>query len=326
MLKDMVGMKAIAWFRLVFKLRGSVIPAILTQVLLCAAFGCLVAYIHQRGGRVSYPALAGVIPSIVVGLLLVFRTNTAYERYWEGRKLWGSIVNLSRNLGREIWLGVTAPTAAAQVEKIATLRLLAAFAIATKLFLRHQAPNAELQPLLPDWQYAQLHTVEHPPLRLALWLESYLQSQYRQGQITMLQLTRAEALIEKLVDALGGCERILKTPMPLAYAIHLKQLLLLYCLLLPFGFVEQLGWWTGIVVGIISFTLFGVEAIGIEIENPFGCDPNDLPLNAICQTIQRNLEELMAAQGMPSPPNATPELEDLLESTLSSHQPKGGSD
>jgi ion channel-forming bestrophin family protein len=287
-------MKAVTWFRLVFKLRGSVIPSILLQVLFCAGFGCLVAYIHLHGGKVSYPMLGSVIPSIVVGLLLVFRTNTAYERYWEGRKLWGSMVNLSRNLGREIWLGIATPTPAARAEKVAVLRLLVAFAVSTKLFLRSQPPNAELQPLLPDWQFAQLQTVEHPPLRVTLWLEDYLQTQYRQQQITMLQLNRAEELIEKLVDALGGCERILKTPMPLAYAIHLKQLLLLYCLLLPFGLVEQLGWWTGIIVAIISFTLFGVEAIGIEIENPFGCDPNDLPLNAICQTIQRNLEELMA--------------------------------
>jgi ion channel-forming bestrophin family protein len=288
-------MAAVDWFKLVFQYRGSVIPSITPQVLLCAGFGYLVSFLHSKGLNVSYPMLGSVIPSIVVGLLLVFRTNTAYERYWEGRKLWGSMVNLCRNLGREIWLGVPAPNPALQAEKMATLRLLIAFAFTTKLFLRQQAPNAELQPLVSPWQYQQLQTLDHPPLRITLWLENYIQVQYRQQRLSMLQLNRAEELLEKLVDALGGCERILKTPMPLAYAIHLKQLLLLYCLLLPFGLVAQLGWWTGVIVAIISFTLFGVEAIGIEIENPFGCDPNDLPLNAICQTIQRNLEDLMAA-------------------------------
>ena len=92
---------------------------------------------------------------------------------------------------------------------------------------------------------------------------------------------------------MGGCERILKTPMPLAYAIHLKQLLLIYCLLLPFQMVDKLGFWTGAIVALISFTLFGIEEIGLEIENPFGYDANDLPLDAICNTMKRNIEDLI---------------------------------
>jgi putative membrane protein len=102
-----------------------------------------------------------------------------------------------------------------------------------------------------------------------------------------------QELLNEMVNAMGGCERILKTPMPLAYAIHLKQLLLLYCLTLPFQFVSELSWWTGAIVALISFTLFGIEEIGIEIENPFGRDPNDLPLDTICQTMLRNIEDLM---------------------------------
>jgi putative membrane protein len=81
--------------------------------------------------------------------------------------------------------------------------------------------------------------------------------------------------------------------MPLAYAIHLKQLLLIYCLLLPFQLVSNLGWWTGVIVALISFTLFGIEEIGIEIEDPFGHDKNDLPLDAICSTMLRNIEDLI---------------------------------
>jgi ion channel-forming bestrophin family protein len=98
-----------------------------------------------------------------------------------------------------------------------------------------------------------------------------------------------------MVDSLGGCERILKTPIPLAYAIHLKQLLLIYCFTLPFQFVNQLEWWTAAVVILVSFTLFGIEAIGLEIENPFGNDPNDLPLDAICANIASNIDALIQA-------------------------------
>jgi len=97
-----------------------------------------------------------------------------------------------------------------------------------------------------------------------------------------------------MIEALSGCERILRTPMPLAYAIHLKQLLLLYSLALPFQMVKDLGWGTAPVVALISFTLFGIEEIGIEIENPFGHDANDLPLDNICATIQRNIEDLIS--------------------------------
>jgi putative membrane protein len=297
-----------SWFRLIFKLRGSVIPAILPQVLLCSGFGCLISYLHRQGWNLSYPLLGNVVPSIVVGLLLVFRTNTAYDRFWEGRKLWGSMVNATRNLSRQIWFGVEAQSPDSQAEKAAILRLLAAFVVATKLHLRQQPPNQELEPLIAPHLLTELETASHPPLRLVVWVEDYLQTQHRLGKLPVVQLIHLDELLEKLVEAVGGCERILKTPIPLAYAIHLKQLLLLYCLLLPFGIVDQTNWWTGLIVGLIAFTLFGVEAIGIEIENPFGCDLNDLPLNAICLTIQRNIEDLIAGTPAPSSFNPTAEI------------------
>jgi putative membrane protein len=103
-----------------------------------------------------------------------------------------------------------------------------------------------------------------------------------------------QELLNILVDNLGACERILKTPMPLAYAIHLKQLLFLYCFLLPFQIVESLGWWTGLISALVSFTLFGIEAIGLEIENPFGYDENDLPLDTICKTMKRNIDDIIS--------------------------------
>lgn len=103
-------------------------------------------------------------------------------------------------------------------------------------------------------------------------------------------------MLNGLVDYLGGCERILKTPIPLAYAIHLKQLLLIYCLTLPFQFVSQLEWWTAPIVALMGFTLFGIEEIGIEIENPFGRDANDLPLDQICETMKRNIDDLITLE------------------------------
>ena len=281
------------WFRLALRLKGSVIPSILSRVLGCGLFGVFISLVYSFKLPVSQPIFGTVIPSIVLGLLLVFRTNTAYERFWEGRKLWGGLVNNTRNLARQIWVDIAEVKPEDRTKKISALRLLVAFAVATKLHLRSEPVNTELEGLLSSSQYFKLKTMNHPPLEIAFWIGDYLQQQSQRQTLNHYQLPTLQGLLNNLVDILGGCERILKTPIPLAYAIHLKQLLLLYCLLLPFQFVGQLGWWTGPMVALVSFTLFGIEEIGIEIENPFGYDTNDLPLDAICATMRRNIEDLI---------------------------------
>jgi ion channel-forming bestrophin family protein len=281
------------WFKMTFQLRGSVLAAIYKQVLWCGFFGFIISLLYYFKLPVSEPILGSVIPSIVLGLLLVFRTNTAYERFWEGRKCWGSMVNNVRNLARQIWVSVDEIEAKDKNEKIAVLNLLVAFSVATKLHLRGETVNPELEELMSFSKYRKLTSMNHPPLEIAFWIGDYLQKQYQRNCINSYQLSAMQHLLDSLVDNLGACERILRTPMPLAYAIHLKQLLLLYCMLLPFQIVKDLEWWTGFVAALISFTLFGIEAIGLEIENPFGYDENDLPLDAICNTMKRNIDDLI---------------------------------
>lgn len=281
------------WFKIALQFKGSVIPAIYNRVLLCGLFGVFISLLHYFNLPVSYPIFENVIPSIVLGLLLVFRTNTAYERFWEGRKSWGSLVNNVRNLARQIWVVIAEQTQEDRTEKIWTLRLLVAFAVATKLHLRGESVNSELQELMSPNRFFKLKSMNNPPLEVAFWIGDYLQQQYNRDRQSDYQLVAMQHLLNNLVDNLGACERILKTPMPLAYTIHLKQLLLIYCLLLPFQMVAQLGFWTGAIVALISFTLFGIEEIGLEIENPFGYDANDLPLDAICNTMKRNIEDLI---------------------------------
>ncbi len=280
------------WFRVALQIKGSVIPAIFNRVLLCGLFGVFISLLYYFKLPVSQPILESVIPSIVLGLLLVFRTNTAYDRYWEGRKCWGSLINNVRNLARQIWINVEENVLEDKENKILSMRLLVAFAVAAKLHLRSEPINRELEELMTVAKYFKLKTMNNPPLEVAFWIGDYLQQQYKNGLLNIHHLVAMQDLLNKMVNDLGGCERILKTPMPLAYAIHLKQLLLIYCLLLPFQLVNTLGWWTGAIVGLISFTLLGIEEIGIEIENPFGYDPNDLPLDAICNTMLRNIEDL----------------------------------
>ncbi|MBD1844112.1 hypothetical protein H6F89_12005 [Cyanobacteria bacterium FACHB-63] len=280
------------WLRTALQIKGSVLLQVLPRSLFCGAFGLVITIAFVHGQPVSLPALASLIPNIVLGLLLVFRTNTAYERFWEGRKAWGKVVNDTRNLARQIWVAISEVTDSDRAGKIAALHLLVAFSVAMKCHLRQEPVGVEIKPLVQPAQFARLQGIQNPSLSVAFWIADYLQLQYQRDRVRIHQLTEMQRLLDGLVDCLGACERILKTPMPIAYAIHLKQLILLYCLSLPFQMVGSLGWWTPPVVMLISFTLFGIEAIGIEIENPFGRDPNDLPLDAICETLLENIQDL----------------------------------
>lgn len=295
---DNIKMKFITkrrpWFKTTFKLRGSVVPAIVERSLLCGAFGFFISILYYYNFPVSQPILGSIIPSIVLGLLLVFRTNTAYERFWEGRRWWGILITTIRNLTWQIWVNVDEIEPGDRQRKIDALRLLSAFAIAEKLYLRSEPIDDRLSVLLSPEQLAILHKKQNKPLEIASWLGNYLKQEYKQNRLPLYQLTAIQGLVNTLMETVGNCERILKTPMPLAYSIHLKQLVLIYCLMLPFQLVKDLNWWTGVFVTLIAFALFGIEEIGIEIENPFGYDANDLPLDAMCDSIQRNIEDFVA--------------------------------
>jgi ion channel-forming bestrophin family protein len=284
------------WFKIVLRIQGSVIPTILSRVLWCGAFGFFISVLGFYQIPVGAKALGGVVPSIVLGLLLVFRTNTAYERFWEGRKAWGTIVNNIRNLSRLIWVAIAEIEPIHRQEKEQILKLLVAFSIATKLHLRSQPVDDRLAELVSPLQFDKLQAINNPPLEIVFWISDYLQAKQEQGQISLYQMNELQNILNNLVDTLGACERILRTPMPLAYAIHLKQLLSIYCFLLPFQVVDELRWWTAPAVALVGFTLFGIEAIGVEIENPFGTDPNDLPLDTICNTIGRNIDDLIGIE------------------------------
>jgi ion channel-forming bestrophin family protein len=285
-----------SWFQAVLQLRGSILPAIFPRVLLCSGLGFFISLIYYYGYSLPESIFGSVITNVaynlVLGLLVVFRTNTAYDRYWEGRKTWGGIIINSLNLGRKIWLAVKETNPQDREDKKAALKLLGAFAIATKLHLRHLPINSELEPLLTPSQYLQLKEVKNPPLKIALWIGDYLQQQQIHNRLSMDQLLAMNTSLDGMVEALMGCERILTTPIPLAYAIYLKRVLLIYCFVLPLQLVHDLHWWTGLIVALISFILLGIEEIGNQIEDPFGNDPNDLPLDQICTNLINNLADL----------------------------------
>lgn len=285
-------------FKSVLQIQGSVLPKILPRIVLFSvlSLGMVVTYkIGLWHGSENLRALTNnVACNFVLGLLLVFRTNTAYERYWDGRKAWGTLVITSRNLAREIQIGIAAPTAMAKAEKERALKQLMSFAVATKCLLRKESAVKELQSLLNAADLAQIEKAERPPQLVTFWLSHYFQQQFVKGVIDANQRMTMNNHIDGLVEALSGCERIIKTPMPFSYKIYLKRLTLLYCLILPWGLVGQLGWWTPGAIALVSFVLLGVEEIGNEIEDPFGYGFNDINLEAICDSLRQDIQTTLA--------------------------------
>jgi putative membrane protein len=282
------------WFQTALTVRGSVLPIILPRIVLFGGIGGLVSLMDYFGLPFYSKGLGdltnNVACNLVLGLLLVFRTNTAYERFWEGRRAWGMLVVNIRNLAREIQVGIAEPDAVSREDKQKVLNWLGVFAIATKLHLRQQSINDELDPLTGTEVRSHLDQSHNPPLELLLFISDYLQQQCQQQRLDSSQRYLLTELLNNLVEGVTNCERILTTPMPIAYSVYLKRLIIIYCGLLPFSLVDELHWWTGPIVATISFVLLGIEEIGNEIEDPFGTDPNDLPLDDICKAVLDSVE------------------------------------
>lgn len=281
------------WFATVLQIKASVLGATVPRVAFFVIFSLGVTYCHSLGYFVKSEVLNSLISNfacnLVLGLLLVFRTNTAYDRYWEGRKSWGIFTIGIRNLAREIKVGIREPTREAKLEKQQIFRLLIAYVIATKQHLRDQFIPSEFDDLLTDEQIQQLKDF-HSPLLIITWISHYLHQQFEQGKfIDSLHFQMMINILNEIISALTACERIRNTTIPPAYVIYLRRLLLIYCLALPFSFVQNLGWWTPLVTGILSFILLGVEEIGAQIDDPFGYDPNDLPIEQICENLRDNV-------------------------------------
>ena len=286
--------KKFNWLGIIFHLRESVVPVIWRRVLGVMLFAVIINLAYHQGWPVSYNFTYNLIPSIVLGLLLVFRTNTAYSRFWEGCRAWGTLKIYSRILARDISTIIPVNSPQEQQEKIYYIQLVPVMMSSIRTHLRNESLDQRGQLILQQGHLEELATVQHRPLRIINWFSSYFYRNYQQGKISDKLFTEFGSTLNSIVQALGGCERILNTPMPKAYNIHLKHLLVIYCLGLPIQLVAQLHWWIIPIAGITSFALLGIEAIGLEIEDPFGYDPNDLPLDSYCQKIYDEVDELLA--------------------------------
>jgi putative membrane protein len=226
---------------------------------------------------------------IVLSILLVFRTNTAYDRWWEGRRQWGSLVNTSRNIALSVH-GLLPrndlPNRSFYAKHISN------FAIALKEHLRGGVKLDELHDLT-ETELQVFAVRQHLPNYLIGMLYERTQELYRSDLISGYDLIALKTHIGSLADILGACERIKKTPIPFSYSIYIKTLILAYAVLLPFGLIEEFGYFTIPIVMLIFFAFLGLELLAQEIEDPFGLDCNDLPTGNIAQTIKNNVYEVV---------------------------------
>lgn len=273
------------WLDHFFDIRGSLVREISGRVALCVAWAAGVVAFHQRVQAVGMPPLMHTLLGLALGMLLVFRTSSSYERFWEGRKLWGGIVNETRNLVR----GAAVHLAGDRALLARLTRWTAAFPWAAMHGLRGTDGLGPQAHELPEEEAEEAVGAQHVALAVAVAMTGCLREAREKGLISDIVMAALDQNIQQLVDYLGGCERIRKTPMPFAYAVHLRRALVVFCFTLPFAMVETFGWITVPAVLAVAYTFFGIEEIGVEIEGPFGHDDNDLPLEDICETIHKNL-------------------------------------
>jgi ion channel-forming bestrophin family protein len=256
-----------------------------------ATFICLL-YIYR------YPFLTievgpHEVAGVLLGLLLVFRTNAGYERWWEGRKLWGGIVNHARNL--TLLALAHGPADPRWREQL--VRWIAAFAWTAKAHLRGETVVPELVPLLGDKETARVQAAEHMPLCAALRIEELLrqacQDENRLDRFAFLQAERERA---GLSDHLGGCERIRSTPLASVYSVTIRRFILFYLATLPFALLHKFDaeWLAPVVTVLVAHPVLVLDQLGIELQQPFSTRSiNHLPLDDICRNIEKNLLALL---------------------------------
>ena len=281
------------WFSLLFVWRGSVLPYITTRLLL--VFIVSVISVLTRDWWMSAHASSALsIPpftlmGIALAIFLGFRNSVSYERYWEARKQWGALLIAARSLAREVVS--FAPDEIDLQRRVG--RTLAGVVFALKHQLRTTDPGDDLKSRLDSELLERVATARFVPAVILLGLSQYLSAAQRAGMVTDLQLQSMGRNLNLLTEASGACERIANTPIPFTYRVLMNRTVMVYCLLLPVGLSTSIGWLTPLVATFVAYTFLALDVIGEQIEEPFGTEPNDLALAAMCHAIEVSVCELV---------------------------------
>jgi len=308
-----------SWLRIIAYTRGTPIRDVWRRWLVVTSTALVITYMEVQLD--FFHLELTIVPFSLVGLALSiflgFRNNASYDRFWEGRKLWGRLVNNSRTMAREHeqLIGII-PTRdggdanAATDEEIREIRRQLTYTVmgyvhALRLRLREQTQIDELEPFLEPALMARLETSHNRPITILEDLGVRYRELWERGLVHVMHLPRLERCLEINADVQGGCERILKTPVPFAYTVLLHRIVAVYCFMLPFGLVQSLGMVTPAVVAFVAYAFLGLDALGDSLEEPFGFDDGDLPLSQLSRMIEINLRQTLGETDLPDPITAT---------------------
>jgi putative membrane protein len=288
--------------QLLFVLRGSVLPRIWWHLGVTTLLAVLVTWTDGQFGR--YKLHLTTIPFTLIGLALAiflgFRNNAAYDRYWEGRKQWGELVLRSRNLARQC-LSLMGPDTGPSAPPARMVRRAIGYAHALRHRLRGSDPGRDVAAWLPPDEWERVRTQPNVPHALMLAMGDDLALCLRERRVEPCLAPAIDATLSAMTGVAAGCERIRGTPIPFSYTLLLHRTAYLYCFLLPFGLVDTIGYSTPLVTAIVAYTFFGLDALGDEIEEPFGASDNDLPLDALCRTIEIDMLMALGERELPLP-------------------------
>lgn len=291
-----------SWLRLVFSLHGSALMRIRYRLLAVLAVSVVLTVLNEFGPiemRITLPALS--LMGLALGIFLGFRNNTSYDRFWEGRKLWGALVNTSRGWARDMITFTPSDDADAVRHTQQQVYRAIAFVHALRVALRRQADNGELEAFLSPSERKEVAKKLNRPDAILLLMARETRMALDRSWVSDYRFVHLSQRLSQLSDIQGGCERILNTPIPHSYSILIHRIVAIYVFALPFGLVETLHLLTPVVVLMVAYTFLGLDAVGDEIEDPFGEDLNDLPLFTLSRMIEINLRQSLGEKDVPPP-------------------------
>ena len=284
------------WFTFIFRFhKADTLRKLAPLILAISAFTWLVAYLEleyfnlSENSHVKNITVMHTLLSFVISMLLVFRTNTAYDRWWEGRKLWGSLVNNSRNLAIKLHSMLASNE---EVHRSFFRKAIPMYASVLSHHLRSELTRLALD----EHEHPELKHLDnnkHIPNQVAILLIQRVNNLYKEGKITDGQLIILNNELQSFTDICGACERIKNTPIPFSYSTFLKKFIFFYVMTLPLSFVILLGYIAIPVVAFIFYVLASLELVAEEIEDPFGGDANDLPTEKLAQNIKKHVVEIL---------------------------------
>jgi putative membrane protein len=279
------------WFKHIISFNHSdTINKLWKELIALGIFTLGIAYIEIKyiGNTEKLSELMQVYSLIgfVLSLLLVFRTNTAYDRWWEGRKKWGELVNNSRNLA----IKISALTDDPEIRDYFK-RMISNYVFAMKEHLREGVKLEELD--LTEKEKKELSQFEHKPNYIAQKMYAKLHAMKQSGKLTEENYIVIDVNLKTFSDIIGACERIKNTPIPYSYSMFLKKFIFIYVTTLPLAFVNTFGYYSSLVSIFVFYVLVSMEILAEEIEDPFGKDDNDLPTDDLCQKIKANVSEVL---------------------------------